>query len=128
MRAAVTALVLAAAIVLPGGSLRAAPGLRGIMRAWRDDARTTRDMVAGRIAFDDAAVRAILQGYSADAARIAAAVSGHGAAARDFRRRFEAFQSDARAALGDVDRPSALRADFVRVLNDCQSCHDVFNN
>ena len=127
MRAALVSLGLSALIVATPMVVSAAPALRSIMHAWRDDARATHAMLYGRAAFDEAAIRAALQRYAADAGSVAARVNGHTARARDFKGRFVAFQAQAQATLGDIGRRPALEANFSRLINDCQSCHHVFN-
>ena len=53
----------------------------------------------------------------------------HTAAGRALlKQRFIAFQSVAHTGLGDLTRRSALEADFSKLMSDCQSCHDTFNN
>lgn len=106
----------------------AASGLRGIMHDWRADARTTRDVLSGRGAFDEASIRNVLQGYAMDAGGIAAQVTGTTPGARDFKQRFLTFQADAQRALGNLAQRPALQADFSRLMSDCQSCHDAFKD
>lgn len=105
----------------------AAPALRSIMHLWRADAVRAHDILSGRAAFDEAAIRKVLETYASDAARMGAQVNGRTASAREFKRRLAVFQADARTAAGDLSRRSVLRADFNRLMSDCRSCHDVFN-
>ena len=128
MRAALTSLGRIALIAAVPVVVVAAPALRGIMHVWRVDARTTHDMLSGRTAFDEGAIRNALQTYAADAGRIASQVDGYTSAGRDFKRRFVAFQADAQMTLSDLSERTALKADFSRLMTDCQSCHDTFNN
>ena len=88
----------------------------------------TRNMLNGDAKYDEAAVRAALQAYVTEAGQVASRVNGQGAEAHDVKARFLEFQADAKAALGDVYRPAALKADFSRVAADCESCHSVYNN
>jgi cytochrome c556 len=126
MRSVLLLLCLTATIAVAPVIVVAAPALRGIMHAWRDGARSTNDILSGRADFDEVAIRDVLQAYAADAGRIASQANGQSAAARDFKRRFTAFQADAQAALGDLAQRPALRADFTRLMADCRSCHDAF--
>ena len=119
---------LAALVATIPVGVAAATSLRGIMHSWRAEARSAHTMLSGRAAFDEGAIRNTLQTYVEDAGRIAAQVNGRTAAARDIKQRFAAFQVDAQAALGNLGRPPALKAGFSRLMSDCQSCHDSFNN
>ena len=132
MRARLAALGMSALMLAAPVSGLAAPRLKAVMRAWRSDARDASDMLSGRAAFDAAAVGAAFQTYAVDARSIASEVRGQSAGARDFRQRFVAFQADARTGLGHLsghlsDR-GTLKADFARLMDDCQSCHHKFNN
>lgn len=122
------AVALCAAIALAPAALVAAPSLRGIMHSWRSHARSIDAMLAGRQHFNDAAIRTALTTYAADAGQVAAAVHSHGARAQDFRHRMTVFQSSSQAALADLPRRRALKADFHHLLAQCQSCHNSFNN
>ena len=118
---------LAVAAVLVATPVVAAPALRSVMRNWRDDARTMHDMATGRTGFDAAAVRTALQGYVADSKRVESEITGHSAEANDVRRRFAAFEADARTALENVSDRSALSASVTKLLSHCRSCHDIYN-
>ena len=120
--------VFIALAVLQAAPVAAGPTVRGTMHAWRANDRTVNAMLSGRAAFDEAAMRAALQAYAADAGRIAVAIDSRAAPARDIKRRFIAFQSDSQRALGDVARRDALRSDVARIASDCQSCHDAYKN
>lgn len=128
MRTAFVSLGLSALIAATPVIVVAASALRGIMHTWRADARTTYDILSGRAQFDEGAVRTVLQTYAADAGRIGAQVNGQTPSAREFKRRFLAFQADAQTALGDLAQRPALKADFSRLMSDCQSCHDAFKD
>ena len=91
----------------------------------RRDAGRRREWVAR---YNEAAGRTALQNYVNEAGQVAAQINGQGAQARDLRARFLGFQADARAALGDVSRPAALKADFTRVATDCESCHNLYQD
>ena len=106
----------------------AAPALRSIMRVWRADARTAHDILFGKASFDAAAIRGLLQTYVRDADGIATQINGRTAAAAEFRRQLAAFRTDAQTALADLAQRGALQADMSRVMSDCQSCHNKFNN
>ena len=127
MRTPIIALALSALVAIPVAAT-AASSLRSIMHGWKADARSMQAMLSGRSAFNDGAIRHMLQTYAAEAGSVAARVHGTTASAQDFKRRFVAFQGQAQTALGDMGRPPALKADFVRLTKDCQSCHDKFNN
>ena len=73
-------------------------------------------------------MRTALQKYIADAASIQGRLSPRSAEARDFKARFGAFQADAAAALLAVQQRPVLAADFSRLMNDCQSCHDRYKD
>ncbi len=119
---------LAALLAAAPIAVTAGPGLRGIMHAWRDDARAMHEMLTGGTRFDAAAIRAALQGYVTDAATIESQLGAGTASARDFKHRFVAFEADAQAALGNLGQRPALTASVTRLLADCRSCHDVYNN
>lgn len=99
-----------------------------MMRSWKSDARTVHDGLSGRSAFNEAATRDALQRLAADATAIQARINLHSAEGRDIKARFAAFQTDAQAALRDVQQHPALNADFSRLMSDCQSCHDRYKD
>lgn len=116
-----------AALLAAGPAALAASGVRSIMHSWKTSARAVHEMLSGGTAYQEPAIRAALQTYVADAGRIEAQVTGQGASAQDIRRRFQAFEADAQAALGHMPQRPALAADVARLMSDCQSCHDIYN-
>jgi cytochrome c556 len=118
-------LALALALARPAAAA-ADPPLRAVMRVWRADARTARDMLAGHTAPDPAALRDILARYESDAGRITMTLGSGNAAARDIRARFARFATDAQGAQADLAAPARLAGDFRRLMGDCQSCHDLY--
>lgn len=127
MKVVLVSIGLAAIIVATPPVVTAATSLHGVMHVWSAEARKTHGMLFGRTAFNEAAVRTALQIYIEDAGQLSARVNGRTASAQDFKGRLIGFQADARTALGDLGRRSLLRADFSRLLSDCQSCHHRFN-
>lgn len=103
----------------------AAP-LRGIMHAWRTDTRNAHDMLTGRSVFDPQAMRTVLEDYAGQSREAVAAITKPSAEARAFRAGFVRLQSDAEAALGDLEKRSRLAADFARIGDDCSACHNRF--
>lgn len=87
-----------------------------------------RDALSGRSAYDEAATRAALEKYVAEAGSVQARINPRSAQARDFKARFGAFQADSQAALRDLQRRPAFAADFSRLMDDCQSCHDRYKD
>ena len=114
-------------LALPLAASAAIP-LREIMHAWRADARTAHDMLAGRAAFDPQMMRKVLDDYAGRSSRVMAAITMSDAEARAFRAGFVRLQSDALAASGDLDQRGKLKADFARIAGDCSACHDHFRN
>ena len=127
MKIALASIGLSALLAATPFAVDAATSLRGVMHVWRAEARKTHDMLAGRTGFDEGAIRAALQTYVEDAGRLGARVNGRSAPAQDFRRRLLGFAADARTALNHVGQRPVLKADFSRLLSDCQSCHNRFN-
>lgn len=127
MKTALACLGVSALIAITPAAVIAASGLRGIMHSWRASERMMQAMLSGRTAFDDAVVRDALQNYAADAGDIVARIDARTAAAQDIKRRFATFQTHAQSALGDLGQRAALKADFSRLVSECQSCHDTYN-
>lgn len=119
--------IIALALAAPF-TANANSALRGIMHDWRRDQRATAPMLSGRAAFNEAAIRATLTAYSRDANRISSALTTPSADARDFKRRFVNFGTDAQNALQSMGQPAALKAAFSRIDHDCQSCHDLYKD
>lgn len=128
MRRVIVLLGFSAMVLGAPAIVSAASTLRGIMHTWRAEARSTYDMLSGRAEFDERAIRTALQTYAADAGRIGEQVTGQTPSAREFKRQLVAFQADAQTALGDLPRRPTLKADFSRLMSDCQSCHDKFKD
>jgi cytochrome c556 len=118
----------AMAVVVAAAAPCAAASLKAIMRSWKADRATIERVVSGRTSFDEAALRAILDGFASDARSIEARISAPGERSKDLRGRFVQFETDAaaaRAALGPNDRWKPRAA---HLIDDCQSCHDVYAN
>lgn len=119
---------LLAMLTAAPAAVMAASGLKAVMHDWRTHTKTVDSMLSGRAAFDQAAVRDALAAFSADAARIEAGINGNTAEAKDIRRRFVAFRTQAQAALSDVQRPAVLKADVLELKASCQSCHEQYKD
>ena len=122
------ALALGAMIATMPVVVTAATNLRGMMRAWRADARIAHDMMIGRTTFDANTIGQALRAYADDAQRLEPQLNERTADARDFKQRFVAFRADAQTALADLGERPRLAADLSRMFADCQSCHDKFKN
>ena len=123
-------LVLLAASVLaaPAFEAQASSALRGIMKTWKRDWRSSTSMISGRGTLDQEALRTTLARYVADSGSIAAQINGQSADARDMKQRFLTFQQTAQAALQHVGDKQALQSDFKRMDATCNACHDLYKD
>jgi cytochrome c556 len=128
MRRIVSRTILSVTFLAAPVTAVAGLSLSPIMESWNHSKRSIDAMLSGRTPYDEAEIRRELQRYVDNASRVAREVRGGTAEARDFAARFEAFANDSRSALGTVSQPAAMAARFSRMLGDCQSCHDVYNN
>jgi len=105
-----------------------ANGVSGIMQDWRHNEHAVDAMLAGRTPYDQAALRAAMTLYVADAGGLASRMGGSDADAVDLRQRFNNFAATGQQALGDISQPASLQADFSQMKSQCESCHAVYNN
>lgn len=123
------ALLLAAvAFAAVAGAAAAAPRLKPIMRDWKAQAKQAELMLTGAAPYDEAGLRQILTGMVGDARDVQAGISSTSAQALDIKNRFSQFETDAVATLQAAAASDSARAHFQRLVGDCRSCHDVFNN
>ncbi len=108
-------------------SVAYAAGFKGIMKAWRSPTNAAKAMVSGSEPYDAATVRKLLQAYIADSDDIKSHLSTS-AESEDLKRRFTAFQSDAKAALGQLDSAAKFKAAYAPVMDNCSSCHDKYRD
>jgi cytochrome c556 len=99
-----------------------------IMDSWNPDKHDVRAMLVGRTPYEEARIRDDLLRYIADASVVARELQGGTAEARNLAARFEAFATDSRSALGKISQPTAVAENFNRMLDDCRSCHAIYNN
>jgi len=122
-------LILALLLLIAGaGAVWAAIPLRATMLAWRADARTLEQMLAGSPPLDKSKATQLLQGFVADSQSLAARAKGSSSAALDIKTRFEAFAADAQLAIEAVRADDKPGRRYARLRADCQSCHDVYAN
>jgi len=105
-----------------------ASGVSGIMQDWRHNEHAINAMLAGRTPYDQAALRAAMTLYIADAGGLASRIVGSDADAVDLRQRFTNFAAAGQNALGDIAQPASFQADFSAMKSQCDSCHAVYNN
>jgi cytochrome c556 len=118
---------LAAAILAVPLAARASE-VSGIMQDWRHNEHAVDAMLADRTPYNQAALRAALTRYIADAGSLADRIAGSDADARDLKQRFTNFAAMGQTALGDMSQPASLQADFSRMKSQCESCHAIYNN
>jgi len=116
------------ALLAASSAALAASGLKAAMRAWKSDGAIATQMLNGKSAFDEAAMRRVLEGFISDSQGLQAKISGASASSKDVKSRFAAFEADANAALASLAKKDKLKTAFAAVMNDCRSCHDVYAN
>jgi cytochrome c556 len=99
-----------------------------IMHDWRHNERAVDAMLAGRAPYDQAALRAAMTLYIADAGGLASRIGNGTGDARDLQQRFTDFAAAGRQALGVIAQPAGFQADFSQMKSQCESCHAVYNN
>ncbi len=114
--------ILAAPVIAVAGI-----SLGSMMESWNSQRHRIEAMLGGRRPYDEAALHQALSLYINDASRVARAIPGNSAEARDLAQRFAGFAADGQRALGSIGQPEAFRARFDQMVSDCQSCHAAYN-
>ena len=128
MRRILARTILSATLSLVPVAAIAGLSLSPIMQSWSRDQRDIKAMLGGQRPYDQTELRLDVQRYMASAALVARNLRSGTPEARDFSARFRGFAADSRSALDNVGQPAAFRTTFTRLIGDCQSCHDIYNN
>ncbi len=89
-------------------------------------ARTTKEAKVALSATDPATFDAILKAYADEGKAGMALFPGGSAKGQDLRARFSAFAATADAARQAGGTPVRFRAAFGSIVNECRSCHAVY--
>jgi cytochrome c556 len=127
MRRRILMASLAAAILAVPPAARAGE-VSAIMHSWRHNQHAVDAMLAGRTPYDQAALRAAMTLYIADASGLASHIGTGTADARDLKQRFTNFAAAGQQARGDISQPASFQADVSQIKSQCDSCHAIYNN